>query len=121
MNAWYRAVQRAILLFGAAVMLTLVTGAVSWAVLEIAGFHVPAYTVIALVGAFVFTIALRTTREADRRVPAPTPPPRVLTKSEVEAVVILHEKGLITTEQLRAALGYLVPPPARPTQPKARR
>ena len=90
--------------------------AAAWFVLGQFGYHVP-YGLVAGVVALAFAWSVATSGSGT---PPPAPPrpaaPPQLTRSQLEALVLLRKEGQITSAQLNAALGGLIPrePPVTP-------
>jgi hypothetical protein len=124
MNHLYGAVQRAALFLGLTALLVVTTAYFAWWVLGLLGFHLPVQAVLVVVGLGLGGIAMTSSAKTPRPTPPPPAPRRPLTRVEVEGLVLLHREGAITTEQLRAALGSIVPP-AEPSptasRPRGRR
>lgn len=101
MNAFYRSVQRAIVLVLAAIVMTVATGAAIWSGLNFVGIRLSAYAVIGGLGVVIVWLALSS--PSGRRSPPKPPPPRPRPRShaEIEALLILCRKGVIRAPSSR--------------------
>ena len=114
MSRLYGAMQRAALFLGLAALLVVVTGFIAWWALGALGFHLSLQAVLLIVGLGVVAIAMTSGGRTSPQVAPPSVPAarRSLTRAEIEALVVLHREGVITSDQLKGSLGALVPPGA---------
>jgi hypothetical protein len=115
MNAIYRAFWHHVTLLSLLAAAVVAMGAALWVVAEILGIDKPLPWFIAGVGAAMIWSLSRhhpgpPTSSAPEPVPSATSRP--ISKTELEALILLHREGLITAAELKSALGELIPPPA---------
>lgn len=114
MSRLYAALQRAALFLALSALLIAVIAAGVWFALEQVGLHVPFGVVVVVLGLVMGWIVVTSGSSAPP--PAPMSPPRTpLTRTQTEALLVLHREGHVSSAQLRASLG--LPPEAISTPP----
>jgi hypothetical protein len=122
MNAIYRSFWHHVTLLCLLAAAVVAMGAALWVVAETLGIDKPLPWFIAGVGAVMVWSMSRdhpgppTSSAPELLRPAAS---RSLSKTEVEALILLQREGVITAAELRSALGGLIPPPA-PREPAGR-
>lgn len=103
-----RALRRSVVSVILSGLLIAMASVAAWLGLEYVGVRLSLATVVALVTLSVVWIAASPRKQIETPPPpAPRPP---LTRTEVEALLLLHREGKISVGQLNAALGDLIPP-----------
>ena len=110
---------RGVLLLALGAMIVTGAAAVVWYALGQFGYRVPYWFVAGVVAlALGWSVATSGPGSPPPAPPRPAAPPQQ-TRSQLEALVLLRKEGQITSAQLNAALGGLVPrEPAAPQAPR---
>jgi hypothetical protein len=113
MTSIYRKLWHHLALLSTIAAIAVIAGVAMWLAAQAVGLHLPLPSAIAVAGALLIW-SLANDRGGPPSAAAPLPPqaPRVLSKSDVEVLLILQREGLISATELRGALDGLIPPRA---------